>query len=85
MKYYQDPITGLDWHCDEIFNWVAVDNNSSLRLYEYEPQRIPEIIGESFKECGGIWISVYRSFDCIVIQRDIYYPDWGNSLRKLTK
>ena len=80
MKYFNDPITGLDWHCDDIFNWVAIDKDSSLFVYQNEPFKRINVDGSCNYWSGGA-----RSQDLLVVQRDIYYTDWDISLRRLTK
>ena len=35
MKYFS--VGGLLWHCDCIFNWVAVDSDGLVFLYQNKP------------------------------------------------
>lgn len=79
QKYFNDPTTGLDWHCDDIFNWVAIDKDSSLFVYQSEPIKRINVDGSC-----NYWTGGARSQDLCVVQRSYYYPDWEISLRRLT-
>ena len=35
MKYFRHK--GLDYHCSDIFNWMAIDRDGAVFLYEKEP------------------------------------------------
>ena len=39
MRYFE--LLGVLYHCDEIFNWVAVDRDGSIWLYEDKPDVCP--------------------------------------------
>ena len=72
MKYCK--IYELDFHCDDCFNWVAVDNNGDIYFYEEKPYVNLEQGYWDFP-CGNNYrIILFEHNDC---------PNWLNSLVKL--
>ena len=70
MKYFE--VDGVPYHCDEVFNWVAVDKDGSICLYQNKPTRYLEI---------GYW----DEFNCFYLQGVMSYTiRWAESLRRLT-
>lgn len=74
MKYFN--ITGNDWHCDDIFNWVAIDCDGKVFLYEKKP---------FIREEKGYWTSGGHSgsYDK-QLPIKVNATNWRNSLAKLT-
>jgi len=65
------------YHCDPIFNWIAIDKDGLLTLFQNKPvPRIEE----------GYWTSKHTdSRDFFFKQPDEHCPTWLESLRYIGK
>lgn len=74
MKYFS--VKDRDYHCDDIFNWVAIDKDGSAFLYQNKPfVRLEE----------GYWTSGHTdSYDHYVFISGIKpCPNWLHTLVQL--
>ena len=71
MKYFSTK--GIDYHCSDIFNWMAIDKDGSVYLYQNKPfLRL---------ECG-YWTSGHTdSYDYhLYTDPTLKCPNWLNTL-----
>ncbi len=75
MKYFR--FKGKDYHCDDVFNWFAIDKDGTTWLFEKKP---------TLKIEEGYWTSGHTdSFDMQVWQKEYTNnPYWISTLQKLT-